>query len=38
MDALGISPFDLAVIGLLVLGALTGLVTGFVRGGLFLLS
>lgn len=38
MDALGISPFDLAVIGVLILGALTGLVTGFVRGGLFLLS
>lgn len=38
MDLLGISPFDLAVIGLLLLGALSGLITGFVRGGLFLLS
>lgn len=38
MDVLGISPFDLAVIGILLLGALTGLVTGFVRGGLFVLS
>lgn len=38
MDALGISPFDLAIIGLLLLGALVGLVTGFVRGGLFVLS
>jgi len=38
MDLLGISPFDLAVIGLLLLGALSGLVTGFVRGGLFVLS
>lgn len=38
MEALGISIFDLAVIGLLLLGALTGLVTGFVRGGLFVLS
>lgn len=38
MDALGISPFDLAIIGLLLLGALSGLVTGFVRGGLFVLS
>ncbi|MCZ6454133.1 MAG: CvpA family protein, partial [Alphaproteobacteria bacterium] len=38
MDALSISPFDLAVIGVLILGALTGLVTGFVRGGLFVLS
>ncbi|NKB48536.1 MAG: CvpA family protein [Alphaproteobacteria bacterium] len=38
MDALGISPFDLAVIGILLIGALSGLVTGFVRGGLFLLS
>ena len=38
MDAIGISPFDLAVIGALLLGALTGLVTGFVRGGLFVLS
>jgi len=38
MDALGISPFDLVVIGVLLLGALTGLVTGFVRGGLFVLS
>ena len=38
MDVLGISPFDLAVIGVLIVGALSGLVTGFVRGGLFLLS
>ena len=38
MDALGISLFDLAVIGILLLGALTGLVTGFVRGGLFVAS
>lgn len=38
MDVLGISPFDLAIIGLLLLGALSGLITGFVRGGLFLLS
>ena len=38
MDAIGISPFDLAVIGILLLGALSGLVTGFVRGGLFVLS
>ncbi len=38
MDVLGISPFDLAVIGILLLGALSGLVTGFVRGGLFVLS
>jgi membrane protein required for colicin V production len=38
MDVLGISPFDLAVIGILLLGALTGLVTGFVRGGLFVAS
>lgn len=38
MDLLGISPFDLTVIGLLLLGALSGLVTGFVRGGLFVLS
>lgn len=38
MEALGISPFDIAVIGVLLLGALTGLVTGFVRGGLFVLS
>lgn len=38
MDALGISAFDLGVIGILLLGALTGLVTGFVRGGLFVLS
>ncbi|MDH3739190.1 MAG: CvpA family protein [Alphaproteobacteria bacterium] len=38
MDALGISPFDLAVIGVLLVGALTGLVTGFVRGGLFVVS
>ncbi len=38
MEALGISPFDLAVIGILIVGALSGLVTGFVRGGLFILS
>lgn len=38
MDLLGISPFDLAVIGLLLIGALSGLVMGFVRGSLFLLS
>jgi membrane protein required for colicin V production len=38
MDELGISPFDLAVIAILLLGALTGLVTGFVRGGLFVAS
>ena len=38
MDVFGISPFDLAVFGVLLIGALTGLVTGFVRGGLFVLS
>ncbi len=38
MDALDISLFDLAVIAILLLGALTGLVTGFVRGGLFVAS
>lgn len=38
MDVLGISPFDLAVIGILLLGALSGVVTGFVRGGLFVMS
>ncbi len=38
MDVLGISPFDLGVIVLLLLGALSGLVMGFVRGSLFLLS
>jgi membrane protein required for colicin V production len=38
MDGLDISPFDLAVIGILVIGALAGLVMGFVRGSLFLLS
>jgi membrane protein required for colicin V production len=38
MELFGISPFDLAIIGVLLIGALTGLVTGFVRGGLFLLS
>ena len=38
MENLGISPLDLIVLGFLIFGALTGLVTGFVRGGLFLLS
>jgi membrane protein required for colicin V production len=38
MDVLGISLFDLAVVGLLLVGALFGLATGFVRGGLFVLS
>ena len=38
MENLGISPLDLIVLGILIFGALTGLVTGFVRGGLFLLS
>lgn len=38
MDALGISSFDLAVVGLLLVGALFGLAMGFVRGGLFVLS
>ncbi|MCH2549666.1 MAG: CvpA family protein [Alphaproteobacteria bacterium] len=38
MENIGISPLDLIVLGVLIFGALTGLVTGFVRGGLFLLS
>lgn len=38
MEQLGIAPFDIAVIAILVLCALFGLVTGFVRGGLFVLS
>ena len=37
MENIGISPLDLIVLGVLIFGALTGLVTGFVRGGLFLL-
>ncbi len=35
---LGISPFDIAVIGIVVIGGLIGLITGFVRGGLFIAS
>ncbi len=38
MDALGISFFDLAVIGIILFGGLIGLITGFLRGGLFVLS
>lgn len=35
MDVAGFNTFDIAVIGIVVLGGLFGLVTGFVRGGLF---
>ena len=38
MDALGISIFDLVVIAIIIFGGLTGLITGFLRGGLFVLS
>lgn len=38
MDILGLNAFDLGVIAFLLLGALFGFVTGFVRGGLFISS
>ena len=38
LQDLGISPFDVAVIGVFVIGGLIGLITGFVRGGLFIAS
>ncbi len=38
MEALGISIFDLVVIGVILFGGLIGLITGFLRGGLFVLS
>lgn len=38
IEGLDISVFDIAVIGLLVIGGLIGLTTGFVRGGLFVAS
>ncbi|MHA1566639.1 MAG: CvpA family protein [Alphaproteobacteria bacterium] len=38
IEGLDISVFDIAVIGVLVLGGLIGLTTGFVRGGLFVAS
>jgi membrane protein required for colicin V production len=38
MEILGFNTFDLGVIAILLLGALFGFVTGFVRGGLFVAS
>ena len=38
IEGLDITVFDIAVIGLLVIGGLIGLTTGFVRGGLFVAS
>ena len=38
MEALGIGVVDLAIIGLILFGGLIGLITGFLRGGLFVLS
>ncbi len=38
IEGLDISVFDIAVIGMLVIGGLIGLTTGFVRGGLFVAS
>lgn len=38
LETLGISLFDLAIIGAILLGGLIGFFTGFIRGGLFVLS
>ena len=38
MDSLGIGMFDLIVVGIILFGGLIGLITGFLRGGLFVLS
>jgi membrane protein required for colicin V production len=38
LNILTISPFDIAIAGIIIFGALTGLILGFVRGGLFVLS
>lgn len=38
MEIAGFNTFDLVILGLVFLGALFGLVTGFVRGGLFVAS
>ncbi len=38
MEALGIDVVDLVVLGIILFGGLIGLITGFLRGGLFVLS
>ncbi len=38
LEGLGISVFDIAVIGIVLVGGLVGLITGFIRGGLFAAS
>ncbi len=38
LETLGISLFDVAIIGAILLGGLIGFFTGFIRGGLFVLS
>ncbi len=38
LETLGVSLFDIAVIGVVLLGALIGFIIGFIRGGLFVLS
>lgn len=38
MNILTISPFDIAIVAIIIFGGLTGLILGFVRGGLFVLS
>ena len=38
MNILTISPFDIAIVAIIILGALTGIILGFIRAGLFVLS
>lgn len=38
LEGLGISVFDIGVIGVVLLGGIIGLITGFIRGGLFAAS
>ena len=38
MSILTISPFDIAIVAIIILGALTGIILGFIRAGLFVPS